>query len=1381
MEEENASGVSIINVAPPECFNFDKPEGWITWKKRFERFITVSGANKKTEAEKIDVLIYIMGEKSEEILLQFPNLPATLNATLEQFDKYFVPQRNIIFSRFKFNSRFQKQGESIDSFITDLHTLAGGCDYGDLHDELIRDRIVVGMLDTRLSEAMQLKSELTLKDAIAIARQSEIQHKQNKIIRAESSDVNAIKSFSKHNKSNSNNATKPKCNYCGGSVHDRQKCPARESTCFSCKVKGHFSKMCRKRGDVSFNGHSSKHKHQGGSGKQSASGNSSTKSSGAHPDNKIRLIHVSDSDFIGNVNDKINFVDDEWVIPVKICEFNCTIEFLVDTGSGHVCLPTKCIPKNYLDKVNASSFKLFGPDGGDLGVMGTLNLSLIFKNIVYKSRVFIVDKLSQPLLGRSAIKSFQILNMSFVNQIKSSINVREEFPTLFNQIGEFKGEVEIRLKSDNVVPYVQSVPRIVPVGLLGKLEKEIHRLESQGIIEKIQEATEWVSPIVVVPKGNEIRLCVDYTKLNKCVMRPFFPISKVEATLSKLSGAKFFSKIDMNKGFYQIKLAKESQKLTCFISPFGRFIFKRLPFGISCAPEYFVTKFSNVLLGIKNIVFHIDDVLVFADTIEKHDETLRLVLERLKNEGITINESKSQFGVSEIEYLGHKLSANGISVSTSRIDAIVNFPRPDTKVELQRFLGCMNFVGRYIENRSDILEPLHELLKKDVVYDWNDHHEKSFKQIKEMIVKTPTLAFFDPSKQIIVSADASSYGLGACLQQMSNNQREIVAYVSRSMTSTERQYAQIEREALALTWALEKFSEYVIGLNLILETDHKPLLQILQTKDIDTLTPRLQRFRLRLMRYDYVVKYVPGKELVIADCLSRSPLAHTNDSEELTEELDAYCNFVKEHFPIKDAYLIKIKESQQNDQICLKIIEFTINEWPNRNQIPFELLSYYQYRQDFSMIDGLLLFNNRVVIPGPLQKEVLDFIHCGHQGIVKCRRRSQMSVWWLGLSTQLEILIRNCPNCIEYRKNPKEEFFKESIATRPMEKVALDLYKCRNSWYLIFTDYYSKYFEIRKLSSMTEEDVIDVVKDIFSRFGICDVLRSDNGPQFKSKFSEFARHFNFVHELRSPHHSQANGAAEAAVKIAKSLINKNDDVKLALLSYRTTPLENGFTPAELMLGRKIKSLLPMLPEKLNFPEKSIQQEVLKREEKIKDNQAKMFNKRHRAKNLSILEVGSHVWVVDLRQYGIVIKKLKYPRSYLVEVNSKEYRRNRWHLIPAPFKEHDDSKSLDSYSNRELPLEFEFTNYDRNPNEFIPIAEDPLDLQELNVAHCPSNLMNDSNSTMISNESINPNNSNIDAENHSLNTVPHSGRIRRPPTWLRDYVIDTNEINVNEID
>ena len=373
-----------------------------------------------------------------------------------------------------------------------------------------------------------------------------------------------------------------------------------------------------------------------------------------------------------------------------------------------------------------------------------------------------------------------------------------------------------------------------------------------------------------------MRICVDLTRLNCYVKRERHILPSVDQVLAQVGDAKAFSKLDANSGFWQIELSPDSSKLTTFITPYGRYMFNRLPFGISSAPEFFQKRISEILRGCDGVVGLIDDVLVYGKTDEEHHERLTRVLERLKKEGITLNKDKCIFYSNVIHFLGQKVDKDGVSPDEEKIKAIRNIPRPTSVTEIQRFLGMINQLSRFSPNLAEKTKPLRELLSKKSQWYWGPEQERVFSELKNDLRSTGTLALFEPERETRVSADASSYGLGAVLRQkQSNGNWKPVAYISRSMTATEQRSAQIEKEALALTWACEHLSQYLLGSKFTLETDHKPLIPLLSTKNLEDLPIRVQRFRLRMMRYQYEIIHVPGKELNTADFLSRSPLQET--------------------------------------------------------------------------------------------------------------------------------------------------------------------------------------------------------------------------------------------------------------------------------------------------------------------------------------------------------------------------------------------------------------------------------------------------------------------------------------------------------------------------
>ena len=359
-----------------------------------------------------------------------------------------------------------------------------------------------------------------------------------------------------------------------------------------------------------------------------------------------------------------------------------------------------------------------------------------------------------------------------------------------------------------------------------------------GVISRVDLPTPWCAGMVVVPKkSGNIRICVDIKPLNERVLREVHPFPKVDETLAQLMGAKAFSKLDANSGFWQIPLSERSQLLTMFITPMGRYCFNKLPFGISSAPEHFQKRMSRILSGPDGVLCQMHDVLVFGRDQSEHDARLTAVLQRIKSAGATLNSEKCEFGKSTLKFLGYLIDEKGIQADPDKTAAIQEMSPPSNVPELRRFMGMVNQLGKFTPNLADLTQPLRELLSKKKTWLWGTSQEQAFSLVKAELTKPTTLALYDPGAESKISADASSYGLGAGLLQKAESAWKPVAFASRSMSDIERGYAQIEKEALAITWACEKFSVYILGKRIEIETDHKPLVPLLGSKHLDILPP----------------------------------------------------------------------------------------------------------------------------------------------------------------------------------------------------------------------------------------------------------------------------------------------------------------------------------------------------------------------------------------------------------------------------------------------------------------------------------------------------------------------------------------------------------------
>ena len=430
-------------------------------------------------------------------------------------------------------------------------------------------------------------------------------------------------------------------------------------------------------------------------------------------------------------------------------------------------------------------------------------------------------------------------------------------------------------------------------------------MEELGVIRKADEPTEWVSSLVVVQKPNsKVRVCLDPRDLNKAVQREHYPMKTVEEVAAELSDAKVFSVLDATSGFWYIKLDEASTQLLTFNSPFGRYQYVRMPFGIKSAPEIFQKKMTQAFEDLNGVKTIADDIPIWRKNKDENNFRLQQVLERSRKVGLKLNRSKMKIMTSQVPYIGHLLTANGLKPDPSKVRAVQQMPSPADKPALLRFFGIVNYMNKFIPNLTDLIQPLRELLQKDVEWLWSERQEIAFQAVKGKLTSDAVLQYYDVEKPTTISVDASFYGLGACLLQ----EGRPVCYASRSLNTAERNYAQIEKELLAIVYGCTKFHQHVYGKKVRVETEHKPL-EPLFKKPLFQAPHRLQRMMLRLQRYDLLVEYKPGKNLYIADTLSRAP---EGQCETVANSKDEFDVLIIENLPVSKEKLELFKEETRS-------------------------------------------------------------------------------------------------------------------------------------------------------------------------------------------------------------------------------------------------------------------------------------------------------------------------------------------------------------------------------------------------------------------------------------------------------------------------------------
>ena len=1265
---------------PPQQFDFSHPEGWSTWRQRFLRYRTAAKLTGENFDVQVSALLYSMGEEAEKIYGTFtvvttrrdgadpPDPPlSTFDDIIEMFDRHFTPRVNVIHERAKFHQRYQSAGENIETFVRALYDLAEHAAF-DNKDTAIRDRLVVGLHDRELSEKLQLQPELTLDQAITQARQHEqiktqmsqqrstvdavhskssrgghhggAAHTQFSRATVNSSNFNASgrdgprhrgqrgrgnQRYTQRGGGNSHLRSGGTCGHCGREPHrNRQECPARGKVCRKCGIYGHFANVCRQQ--------------QG------------------------PTVNEVETHFLGSL---VAGNEPPWLTHLHIGD--TPVRFKIDTGADVSVISLTQYTQLCSPPPLQQTHAVLSSPAGRLNCKGYITAKISTKKDGQDMKFFVVDSDTDNLLGRTAACQLNLVQR--IDDVSAPV---------FGELDQKPVQctpVKIQLKED-AQPYSLPTARRVPIPLEDKVKAELERMKAANIIEEITEPTDWCAPMVaVMKKSGAVRICTDLKKLNLAVKRERYIIPTIDDILHRLKGSKVFTKLDATSGFWQIPLDPSTAKLTTFISPFGRFYYKRLPFGITSAPEIFQRTMEEILQGINNVVCFFDDILIHSSCPEEHEKHIATVLQRLEEVGLKLNKGKSEFRQKEIEFLGHHISGEGIRPSDEKVEAIRNMPEPKNITELKRILGMINFLGRFIPSLSTILRPMTALLEKDKEWLWGEPQKQAFSSVKAALTSTPTLTFFDLSKPTMVSSDASSYGIGGVLLQEHNGIQRPVAYCSRTLTPAERAYAQIEKECLAAVWACEKFSRYLVGLpSFKLQTDHKPLVPLINSKDLQDTPLRCQRLLMRMMRFNPTAVFAPGKDLVVADTLSRSPQDVThevNDVVQLEEDVAAYIDAVRQSWPVSDEKLREIATLTSEDRILQKAISLTSSGWPaSIGEVDPTLREFYSVRSDLSVNEGLLIKGSRIVIPEKLREDILSKIHAGHLGITKCRERAAMSVWWPGISSDIAKIVRNCTFCEE--KQPaqqKEPLLTTPLPERPFQQVAADLFQYEGQEYLVLVDYYSRYLEISHLPRITTNTVVGKLKNIFAHHGIPELLVTDNGRQFtSSEFKAFSQQWQFRHTTSSPYFSQSNGEAERAVREAKKILSQKDPM-LALLVHRATPTApTGVSPAELLMSRPLRTTLPTLPENLN-PRPINKDFVAAHDARSKQSNKFYYDRRHGASSLPKLHPGD-----------IVLQKLPHdkhwnnparvidqcnPRSYIVETSSGSvYRRNRWHLKPS---------------------------------------------------------------------------------------------------------------------
>ena len=544
---------------------------------------------------------------------------------------------------------------------------------------------------------------------------------------------------------------------------------------------------------------------------------------------------------------------------------------------------------------------------------------------------------------------------------------------------------------------------------------------------------------------------------------------------------------------------------------------------------------------------------------------------------------KCAFMLPSVEYLGHKITAEGLQPTDEKIRAIRDAPAPRNVSQLKSFLGLVNYYGKFLPHLSSTLSPLYSLLQKQTKWTWGDSQRQAFQEAKAQLTSDCLLVHYDPDKELFLACDASPYGVGAVVShRMEDGQEKPVAFASRSLVPAERKYSQLDKEALAIIFGVKKFQQYLIGRQFTILSDHKPLQHLFkETNATPTMTSaRIQRWALILAAYDYKIMYKPGQDHANADVLSRLPLPDAPPSVPIPGETILLMDALQS----SAVTARQIHTWTDRNPVLSRVRDLILRGWQHSNDP--SLKPYQQRKDELSVHDGCILWGNRVVVPPAGRAKVVDELHESHPGVSRMKSLARSFVWWPLMDQDLENKVKCCSSCQSTRHQPAPApLHPWEWTQRPWARLHADYAGpfC-GKMFLIVVDAYSKWLEVRPVSSATSATTMEQLRSIFATHGLPELLVTDNGTVFTSaEFEEFTKLNGIRHIKSAPYHPASNGLAERAVQTFKESMKRSSvasiDTRIArfLLRYHITPhTTTGIAPAQLLMGRLPRSHLDLL-------------------------------------------------------------------------------------------------------------------------------------------------------------------------------------------------------------
>ena len=774
--------------------------------------------------------------------------------------------------------------------------------------------------------------------------------------------------------------------------------------------------------------------------------------------------------------------------------------------------------------------------------------------------------------------------------------------------------MQITLKPNAPSRSVKYKPIPVPFHFKQSAKRDIDRDIRMGVLQKKPqgEATTYCSQTVFTPKTNgEPRRTIDFQDLNDATFREYNHTPSPFNLVSTIPEGMLKTVLDAKNGFHSLLIEEESRKYTDFITEWGVYQYCRGPQGYHGTGDAYTRRFDDITSNEERYIRCVDDGLLYDASIETAFWHTFDHIKLCADNGVVFNREKFVFASEVVDFAGFEINTTGFRPSKHLIEAIKNFPQPQTVTDIRAWFGIVNQVT-YSFSQGELMQPFRCLLEKNQKYYWNDALQQKFEESKKEIVRQIEIGVrtYDLNKYTCLATDWCKDGIGFSLTQKhckcpepadpncGNNHWKIVFAGSKATNPAQKRYAPIEGECLAAAYGLERCRMYTLGCpKLILAVDHKPLTNILNNRYLDTIqNPRLRRLKEKTFPFRYDIRYIPGgsNAMKVSDALSRNAIESQEDSafKEIEEAARIYATLQGDQ--VESITWRRVNEEAAVDEECIALARLIIDGFPSdKSHLPTNLQLYHGMKDELYLVDNVPFKGSKMLIPKYLRSQVLDGLHAGNQGVTGMLANARSHFFWPGLDAAIRQLRAQCKQCNEQAPSQQSEpMIMTPPPEYPFEKAVADLLDLEGHTFVAYADRFSGWLEVERLPSSAFKHLQKVLLRYFSVYGVPTEISDDGGPPFNSQeFRSLLKRWDINHRLSSVAYPQSNGRAEAAVKSAKRILLGNinpmtgaldtESAIRAIMTHRSTPAQGtGVSPAELLFGRNIRDHLPRAERKL---------------------------------------------------------------------------------------------------------------------------------------------------------------------------------------------------------